>query len=52
MVGITLLRQLVVEELNTQGEGIVDTYYGLAWKEHPLIVTQELQRVNGSPLAP
>ena len=46
VIGVTLLRQLVVEELNPKGEGIVDTHYGLAWKEHPLIVTQELQQVN------
>ncbi|MEI6377196.1 MAG: hypothetical protein WCO97_08375 [bacterium] len=46
VIGVSLLRQLVVEELNPQGEGIVDANYGLTWKEHPVIGAQELRRVN------
>jgi len=46
MVGVAFLGELVVEGLDPEGEGIIDTNNGLARKEHSLIVTQELWLVN------
>ena len=48
MVGVAFLGELVVEGLDPEGEGIINTNNGLARKEHPLIVTQEMRWVNGS----